>query len=102
MGELGWLAGVPQLPVHGRGTHVALHGMHDFLVVRVKPGSSKGPLVEVGPHGELTIYVRERAVDGRANEAVTRLLAEHLHLPKGRVELVSGMTSRRKRFRVHR
>jgi uncharacterized protein YggU (UPF0235/DUF167 family) len=76
--------------------------MKDFVVVKVKPGSRKGPLVDVGPDGELTIYVRERAVEGKANEAVARLLAEHLQLPRSRVELVSGMTSRIKRFRVSR
>jgi uncharacterized protein len=81
---------------------VAFFGVTDSVVVKVKPGSSKGPLVEVGPDGELTIYVRERAVDGKANDAVTRLLAEHLQLPRSRVELVSGMTSRIKRFRVRR
>jgi uncharacterized protein len=52
--------------------------MNDSVVVKVKPGSRKGPLVEAGPDGELTIYVRERAVDGKANDAVTRLLADHL------------------------
>ncbi|OBA77088.1 hypothetical protein A5641_19480 [Mycobacterium sp. 1554424.7] len=76
--------------------------MNDSLVVKVKPGSRRGPLVEVGPDGELTIYVWERAVDGKANEAVARLLAEHLQLPRSRVELVSGTTSRIKRFRVSR
>lgn len=76
--------------------------MTEFVVVKVKPGSRKGPLVEIGPDGELTIYVREPAVDGKANEAVTRMLAAHLDLPKSRVELVSGTTSRLKRFRVSR
>jgi uncharacterized protein len=76
--------------------------MNDSVVVKVKPGSRKGPLVEAGPDGELTIYVRERAVDGKANDAVTRLLADHLQLPRSRVELVSGTTSRLKRFRVNR
>jgi len=50
----------------------------------------------------LTIYVRERAIDGKANDAVIRLLAAHLQLPRSRVELVSGTTSRLKRFRVSR
>lgn len=61
--------------------------MTDSVVVRVKPGSHKGPLVEVGPNGELIIYVREPAIDGKANDAVTRLLAAHLQLPKSRVKL---------------
>lgn len=67
--------------------------MTDSVVVRVKPGSHKGPLVEVGPNGELIIYVREPAIDGKANDAVTRL---------SRVKLVSGATSRFKRFRLSR
>lgn len=74
--------------------------MDDFIVIKVKPGSRKGPLVEADPNGQLTIYVRERAVDGKANEAAAKLLAAHLQLPKGQVELVSGATSRVKRFRV--
>ncbi|ORB74123.1 DUF167 domain-containing protein [Mycobacterium scrofulaceum] len=73
-----------------------------IVAVSVKPGSRKGPLVEEGPNGELTIYVREPAVDGKANDAVTRLLAAHLGLPSSRVELMSGRTSRLKRFRVSR
>ena len=75
--------------------------MGDFVVVKVKPGSRKGPLVEVGPDGGLTSYVREPAVDGRANEAVIRLLASHLELPRSRLGLVSGASSRQKRFRIN-
>ncbi|MEW5813167.1 MAG: DUF167 domain-containing protein [Actinomycetota bacterium] len=74
--------------------------MADVISVRVKPGSSKGPLVESGSDGTLTIYVREGAVDGKANAAVTRALAEHLGVPRGRVTLASGAASRVKRFRV--
>jgi uncharacterized protein YggU (UPF0235/DUF167 family) len=74
--------------------------MADTVVVKVKPGSRKGPLVEVGADGQLTIYVQERAVDGKANDAVTRLLAAHFEVPPTRVQLVSGATSRMKRFRV--
>ena len=72
----------------------------EVIAVRVKPGSSKGPLVEADEDGSLTVYVRERAVDGKATEAVARLLAAHLSVPRSRVELVSGATSRIKRFRV--
>jgi uncharacterized protein YggU (UPF0235/DUF167 family) len=72
------------------------------VVVRVKPGSRKGPLVEVevGDDGALTIYVPERAVEGQANQAVVKVLAKHLGVPRSRLELVSGATSRVKRFRV--
>ncbi len=76
--------------------------MSDTVVVRVKPGSGKGPLVEVGSDGALTIYVRERAVEGKATAAVVELLADHLGVARSRVKLISGATSRVKRFRVSR
>lgn len=71
-----------------------------IVSVRVKPGSAKGPLVEVGDDGQLTVYVRERPVDGKATKAVVRLLAEHLGVAPSRVRLVSGAASRIKRFEI--
>ncbi|MEE4022405.1 DUF167 domain-containing protein [Gordonia sp. PKS22-38] len=71
------------------------------IVVTVKPGSSKGPLVETNPTGSMTVYVREPATDGRANKAVAQILAEHLGVPKSKIALVGGATSRTKRFRVY-
>jgi uncharacterized protein YggU (UPF0235/DUF167 family) len=76
--------------------------MADVVFVRVKPGSRKGPLVEPGADRGLTIYVREQAVDGKANEAVVRLLAEHLGFPRSRVHLAAVAASRIKRFRIAR
>ena len=73
----------------------------ETITVRVKPGSRKGPLVESGPGG-LTVYVREPAVEGKANKAVIRLLAEHFDVPPSHVELVSGPGARVKRFRIGR
>jgi uncharacterized protein len=72
----------------------------ETVVVRVKPGSKKGPLVVTGADGELTIYVREQAVDGKANAAVVKLLADYLGVPRSRIEIASGATSRTKRFRI--
>ncbi|SEH80274.1 hypothetical protein SAMN04489835_4326 [Mycolicibacterium rutilum] len=71
-----------------------------IVAVRVKPGSAKGPLVEEGADGELTVYVRERAVEGKATKAVAKLVAAHLGVAPSRVRLVSGAVSRIKRFEV--
>lgn len=68
--------------------------------VAVKPGSKKGPLVEDDGQGGLTVYVRQRAVDGKANEAVVAVLAEHFDVPKSRIVIVRGNTSRHKIIRV--
>ena len=77
-----------------------MDGVSEIVAVRVKPGSSKGPLVETSADGELTVYVRERAVDGAANDAVTRVLAEHFGVPRSSVRLMSGRTARVKRFLI--
>ncbi len=62
--------------------------------VRVKPGSRKGPFVETGPDGMLTVYVRERAVDGAANEGVVRALADHFGVGIRDVLITAGAGAR--------
>ena len=69
------------------------------ISVRVKPGSSKGPLVESGADG-LVVYLRERAVDGAANEALIQVLAKHFGVAKRQVEITSGHAARIKRIRI--
>lgn len=66
----------------------------------IKPGSRKGPAVEVDDAGALTLFVREPATEGKANKAAVELLASHFGVPKSRVRLVAGALSRVKRFAV--
>ena len=47
-----------------------------------------------------TVSVKERAVEGRANDAIIRLLAEHFGVSWSAVRLVSGSTSKRKVFEI--
>ena len=68
--------------------------------VMVKPGSKKGPLVEAGADGSLIVFLKERAVDGAANEGLIKVLAEHLGVRKADVSIESGFTSRIKRVSV--
>lgn len=67
--------------------------------VRVKPGSRKGPLVETDADG-LIVFVRERAVDGAANEAVIRTLADHFDVARRGVTILHGHTGRTKHVEV--
>ncbi|HYP73139.1 MAG TPA: DUF167 domain-containing protein [Microbacterium sp.] len=67
--------------------------------VRVKPGSRKGPLVETDAEG-LIVSVRERAVDGAANDGVIAALAQHFGVRKRDVTILRGHTSRIKRVEV--
>ncbi|MDF9810187.1 DUF167 domain-containing protein [Aurantimicrobium minutum] len=69
------------------------------VVVRVKPGSSKGPLVESDEEG-LVVFVREKAIDGAANDGVIKILADHFDVPKSRVRVVRGHTARIKQIEI--
>ena len=46
--------------------------------------------------GELRVRVAAPAVDGEANLALLRLLADQLHVPRSSVRLAAGATVRRK------
>lgn len=68
--------------------------------VTIKPNSRKGPLVEPQDDGSLVVYVREPAVEGRANVALAVLLAKYFGVPKTHVSIVRGQTSRYKTVKV--
>ncbi|MEN9606472.1 MAG: hypothetical protein RL605_300 [Actinomycetota bacterium] len=70
------------------------------ITVQVKPGSKKGPLVEAQPDGSLVVFIKERAVDGAANEGLIKVLAAHFGCRKSDIEIESGHTSRIKRVSV--
>ncbi len=52
--------------------------------------------VELDGEGVLGVWVRQRPVDGQANAAIERALADALGLRPRQVQLVAGHTSRRK------
>ena len=66
------------------------------ITVHAKPGSTKGPLVEVGDNGTVTVFLKQRAVDGAANEALIAVIAEHYSVRKSEVTIASGHSSRHK------
>ncbi|MDR3547688.1 MAG: DUF167 domain-containing protein [Candidatus Pacebacteria bacterium] len=76
------------------------------IVVKAKPRSQDEkveqltqPTLGLGAASELLIYkvsIKESPVDGKANEAIIRLLAEHFHTKAYNVRIVSGHTSKQK------
>lgn len=69
------------------------------LAVRVHPGAKKNDVA--GLHaGAVKISLTAPPVDGRANEALIEFVAELLRIPRARVSLVSGATSRMKVLRI--
>ena len=67
--------------------------------VRVHPGARKNAVDGVHA-GAVKISLTTPPVDGRANEALIAFVAEMLRIPRGRVNLVSGMTGRTKVLRI--
>jgi hypothetical protein len=48
----------------------------------------------------LTVYLRERAVDGKANAALLGVIATHFGVPRSHVSVLYGHASRLKRVRI--
>jgi uncharacterized protein (TIGR00251 family) len=69
------------------------------LSVRVHPGARKNAVT--GIHADaLKIALTSPPVDGRANEALIEFVAEALRLPRARITLVAGISSRSKTLRI--
>ena len=64
-------------------------------IVKVKPGSSQEKIIPTGDH-ELTIYLRAKAHDGEANDALIKLLSKHFDIPKTSITISRGAKSRTK------
>jgi len=76
------------------------------IFVKAKTGAKEEkvipPPLKLMPDEEesYTVWTKERPVEGRANEAIARLLAEYFKLPRSGVRLVSGAIAKRKIFEV--
>ena len=74
------------------------------VALRVTPRGARDDIdgVETLANGRTVVKVRVRAIaeGGEANRAVTELLAKALGVPKGKVRILSGTTSRLKQIAV--
>jgi uncharacterized protein YggU (UPF0235/DUF167 family) len=72
---------------------------------KIKPNSKKGPLVvknrdEMGEFFE--IFVREPAIENKANVAVIKLLAQEFGVAKTQISLAKGAKSKFKIFEIQK
>ena len=74
--------------------------MRYFVIV--KPGTSQEKIIETAP-GELTVYLRAKAHDGEANEALIKALSKYFDVPKTSIAITRGARSRIKQieFQAH-
>ena len=64
------------------------------LEIRVQPKASRSHVTIDG--NSIKVYVTTVPEDGKANKAVSELLAKRLGVPKRAIEIVSGAKSRTK------
>lgn len=67
--------------------------------VTVKP-NSKTEKVEKAEDGTLVVWVHDPPTQGKANEAVIRLLSNYYSVPKSHIRLVLGKKGKRKLFEI--
>jgi uncharacterized protein len=75
--------------------------MHDgrkgaAVAVRVTPRASKNEIVEILSDDTVKVHITAPPVEGEANEALLKFLAEVLDVPKSRLDIVAGATGRDK------
>ena len=67
--------------------------------VTVKPQAKRGEVKKISD-GEYSVSVRAPAREGKANEALIELLADHFSVPKSSIRIVRGQTARRKLIEI--
>ncbi|MFN3135429.1 MAG: DUF167 domain-containing protein [Candidatus Kryptonium sp.] len=65
------------------------------IFVKVKP-NAKVERVEKIDEIHFVVSVKAPPVEGRANDALIKLLADYFNIPKGNIKIVSGLSSRSK------
>jgi uncharacterized protein (TIGR00251 family) len=66
------------------------------ISIKAKPGSKQGDKVVETAAGVFDVHIKQKPVDGKANEALIKVLAKHFGVRQNDVEIVSGFTSRMK------
>ena len=81
-------------------TFLRAHPDGVLLSVKVQPRASANEIGEA-LGDELRIKVTAPPVDAAANEALLKILAQQLHCPRNRVDIVRGHTSRHKVIKLY-
>ena len=70
------------------------------IKIRVLPRSSKNEVVGLMADGTLKIKLTAPPVDGRANNALIKLLADYFNKQKSKIKIASGATSKNKTIEI--
>ena len=69
--------------------------MKIYVVVKTRKKEEKVEKIDATHY---FVFTKAVPVDGKANEAVIRILAEFFDLPKTQIRLITGKTSKKKIF----
>lgn len=70
-----------------------------YKKVKVKP-NSKQQILKEETDGSLTVYLKSSPIDGKANDELIKLLAEKFAVPKSKIRIKSGLSSRQKLIEI--
>lgn len=70
------------------------------VVATLKPNSRHRYEVVENTDGSYTIYTKAPAIENRANQSAVELLAAYFSVPRSRVKLLRGATSKHKLFEI--
>ena len=82
-----------------RASGVASHPHGSLLFLVVVPRAGTSSIAQLAD-GTIQIRVAASPVDGAANAALLRFLADILNVPRSRLAIASGASNRRKRISV--
>ena len=80
-----------------RASGVSRHAHGSVLSIVVVPRAGKSSIAQLSD-GTIQVRVAAPPVDGAANAALLRFLADIFDVPRSRLEIISGVSSRRKRI----
>jgi uncharacterized protein len=69
------------------------------IEIKVKPGSKKEEVLPLS-EGVFKVSVKEKALEGQANEAVREAIAEYFKVSRSKVQFLSGLKSKTKRLEI--
>ena len=71
-----------------------------ILTILVKANSKKGPVLEEVKENNFIAYIRQPAVDNRANQALIRLISKKYKVSKTKIEITKGLKSKHKQIDI--
>ena len=72
------------------------------IKVQVKAGSRREESLEIKDDGTHIVTLRARAIDGQANRALVKFLAQELALKESQITITSGLSSRIKYLEIEK